>query len=175
MGPNVRDWLANVLAAGRAGSADLVAYFFLRATSSARDASGTLGLIATNTIAQGDTREVGLDQLVERGIRRSRARFRADRGRQRQRNLEFAAVWGTRSSFEPTALDVSRRVAGPRISTLLEPRARHRDPDALAGERWYLLSRAASSMGCGFVLDDERGASMDRSGSQRMQMCCSRT
>ncbi|MDO5051503.1 MAG: N-6 DNA methylase [Pseudoclavibacter sp.] len=33
MGTNVRDWFVNVLADGRRGSADLVAYFLLRATS----------------------------------------------------------------------------------------------------------------------------------------------
>jgi hypothetical protein len=49
-----------------AGSADLCAYFFLRAFENLRDA-GTLGLIATNTIAQGDTREVGLDFIVRKG------------------------------------------------------------------------------------------------------------
>ena len=31
MGANIRDWLVNALAGGDAGSADLVAYFFLRA------------------------------------------------------------------------------------------------------------------------------------------------
>ena len=31
MGTNVRDWFVNVLAEGQRGSADLVAYFFLRA------------------------------------------------------------------------------------------------------------------------------------------------
>ena len=31
MGTNIRDWLVNVLAEGQSGSADLVAYFFLRA------------------------------------------------------------------------------------------------------------------------------------------------
>jgi hypothetical protein len=34
---------------------------------------GGFGLLATNTIAQGDTREVGLDQLVERGATITRA------------------------------------------------------------------------------------------------------
>ena len=33
LGTNVRDWFVNVLAGGQKGSADLVAYFFLRATS----------------------------------------------------------------------------------------------------------------------------------------------
>ncbi|MBL0888298.1 Eco57I restriction-modification methylase domain-containing protein, partial [Myceligenerans indicum] len=67
MGTNVRDWFVNVLAGGRRGSADLVAYFFLRATS-LLSTKGTLGLIATNTVAQGDTREVGLDTMVAGGF-----------------------------------------------------------------------------------------------------------
>ena len=33
MGTNIRDWFVNVLANGKKGSADLVAYFFLRAMS----------------------------------------------------------------------------------------------------------------------------------------------
>ena len=41
------------------GNADLVAHFFRRAFSLVRD-GGTFGLIATNTIAQGDTRSTGL-------------------------------------------------------------------------------------------------------------------
>ena len=44
------------------GSADLVAYFLLRAHELLNEC-GQTGLIATNTLAQGDTREVGLDQL----------------------------------------------------------------------------------------------------------------
>jgi hypothetical protein len=46
------------------GSADLCAYFFIRASSFLKQ-GGTTGLLATNTIAQGDTREVGLDQLLK--------------------------------------------------------------------------------------------------------------
>lgn len=42
------------------GSADLCAYFFLR-TFEKINSKGNIGLIATNTIAQGDTRQVGLD------------------------------------------------------------------------------------------------------------------
>ena len=59
MGTNVRDWFVNILASGKKGSADLVAYFFLRAMSLLTP-KGNLGLIATNTVAQGDTRAVGL-------------------------------------------------------------------------------------------------------------------
>ena len=48
------------------GNADLVAHFFRRAFGLLRD-GGALGLIATNTIAQGDTRSTGLRWLCRNG------------------------------------------------------------------------------------------------------------
>ena len=52
--------------AGSHGNADLVAHFFRRAFNLLRD-GGTFGLIATNTIAQGDTRNTGLRWKCEQG------------------------------------------------------------------------------------------------------------
>ncbi len=50
----------------QAATADLCTYFFRRAFDWLKT-GGTLNLIATNTIAQGDTREVGLDEIARRG------------------------------------------------------------------------------------------------------------
>lgn len=61
-----RDWLVAHIAEGRRGSADLVAYFFLRAWSLLREGGG-FGLLAVNTIAEGDTRQVGLEAMVGAG------------------------------------------------------------------------------------------------------------
>jgi hypothetical protein len=61
-----RDWLVGHIADGRRGSVDLVAYFFLRAWSLLRDGGG-FGLLAVNTIAEGDTRQVGLESMVAAG------------------------------------------------------------------------------------------------------------
>ena len=47
-------------------NADLCAYFFLRSDSILRK-TGCLGLIATNTISEADTRETSLDFLLEKG------------------------------------------------------------------------------------------------------------
>lgn len=49
------------------GKSDIVAYFFLRACESLR-IGGILGLVATNSIRQGRTRESGLQHLVSRGL-----------------------------------------------------------------------------------------------------------
>ncbi|MCG9094229.1 Eco57I restriction-modification methylase domain-containing protein [Laribacter hongkongensis] len=67
LGLDYRDYLTTSLAQGCTGLADLCAYFFLRAFVLLSNQHGLFGLIATNTIAQGDTREVGLDQLVKAG------------------------------------------------------------------------------------------------------------
>ena len=48
------------------GNADLCAWFFLRAASVLRK-GGTFGLVATNTITQGDTRATGLQHLLVEG------------------------------------------------------------------------------------------------------------
>lgn len=66
MDTNYREYIVDHIARGKKGSADFVAYFFLRAFSYLCE-GGNLGLLSTNTISQGDTREVGLDQILSRG------------------------------------------------------------------------------------------------------------
>jgi hypothetical protein len=65
-GTAFRNWLVAHIAEGRRGSADLSAYFFLRAWNLLRS-SGGFGLLAVNTIAEGDTRQVGLEAMVGAG------------------------------------------------------------------------------------------------------------
>ncbi|WP_437575490.1 Eco57I restriction-modification methylase domain-containing protein [Sorangium sp. So ce887] len=64
-GPLAVDWL-KALHEGSHGNADLVAHFFRRAFSLLRR-TGAFGLIATNTVAQGDTRGTGLRWIVQHG------------------------------------------------------------------------------------------------------------
>lgn len=74
--PNYLPWLQQ-LHKGAHGNADLVAHFFRRAFGLLRR-DGTFGLIATNTIGQGDTRKSGLSAItadgggIARAIRRLR-------------------------------------------------------------------------------------------------------
>lgn len=67
IGTQYRDFIVRHLANGKRGSADLCAYFLLRASHLVRT-TGQCGFLATNTIAQGDSREVGLDQLISDGF-----------------------------------------------------------------------------------------------------------
>jgi hypothetical protein len=63
--PSYLDWL-KLIHEDTHGNADLVAHFFRRMFNRLRPA-GTLGLIATNTIGQGDTRSTGLRWICVHG------------------------------------------------------------------------------------------------------------
>jgi hypothetical protein len=150
LGTNVRDWFVNVLADGtKGGAADLVAYFFLRAMS-LLNGQGNLGLIATNTVAQGDTREVGLRQMVDKGFTITRA-IQSKSWPVASVNLEYAAVWGTRSEVGPTAPRVVDNVSVQQISTLLEP-GKDADPLRLV-ENTKRAFIGCYVLGMGFTLD----------------------
>lgn len=71
LGQDYREYLVNRIGGGKRGSADLCSYFLLRNLSLAP--GRRTGIIATNTIAQGDTREVGLDQATAAGWTVARA------------------------------------------------------------------------------------------------------
>jgi hypothetical protein len=66
LGKSAREFFVKWLARGARGSADLSAYFVLRAYDVVRD-GGCFGLIVVNSIAEGDTRQVGLEALLARG------------------------------------------------------------------------------------------------------------
>ncbi len=65
LSPEYLDYLQGAYPQG-GGQTDLVAYFFRRAFSELRE-GGAIGLIATNTIAQGDTRTAGLSWICMNG------------------------------------------------------------------------------------------------------------
>jgi hypothetical protein len=64
MGTAFRDFLVYFIANEKRGSADLAAYFLLRLVM-LQGYDSFLGVITTNTIAEGDTRQVGLEPILE--------------------------------------------------------------------------------------------------------------
>ena len=153
MGQNLREWFVHVLAKGTTGNADLVAYFFLRAFSLLRP-TGTLGIIATNTVAQGDTREVGLDRMVDDGFTITRA-IQSRSWPARSANLEYAAVWGARGHVADEVLRVCDNVPVARISTLLEPEGRVTGQPERLAENTSIAFQGCVVLGTGFILESE--------------------
>ncbi|HEX4142963.1 MAG TPA: type IIL restriction-modification enzyme MmeI [Pirellulales bacterium] len=76
---------------GRRGTADLCVYFILRSLC-LLSSKGGLGLLATNTVAQGDSREVGLQAIADNyGLSVHRAI--SSRHWPGSATLEYAVVW----------------------------------------------------------------------------------
>ncbi len=146
-----REYLVERIGKGMRGSADLCAYFFLRAVDLLAD-DGSLSLLATNTIAQGDTREVGLAQIIARGS----TIFRAVPSRKwpTEANLEIAQVWLKRGSWAGPAV-IGDGVVSAISSDLARPRRVIGDPYRLAANarRSFIGSYV---LGLGFVLSPEQ-------------------
>jgi hypothetical protein len=158
MGDNVRDWMVNVLASGRKGSADLVAYFFLRAHDLLNVRTGQLGLIATNSVAQGTTEEVGLRHLAANGLTIRRA-IRTAPWPAKSAAIEFSAVWGTIPELEQSAVSSADGVQGPVSSLLLVEGRVVGQPIKLAANAG-LAFQGANILGKGFMMEPQEAEEM---------------
>jgi len=119
LGDDYLAWLARWDGRGIKGNADLAARFVLRAER-LLSARGQLGYIATNTLVQGDTLEVGLAEAARRGMTIRRA-APSHPWPSASANLEIVDVWASRA---PVAVDGLRVLAGeevPAIGADLEP------------------------------------------------------
>lgn len=118
LGEGYREHAVEAVGEGVKGSADLAAYFLLRMVQVGR----SVGSLATNTISEGDTRQVGLDQILD-----ARTLHRAVRSEPwpNEASLEIAKLWlwlgpwhgtyllgGTPVAGISSSLDVPGRVAG---------------------------------------------------------------
>lgn len=145
--PAFMDWV-KVIHVEAHGNADLVAHFYRRAFSLLRD-RGTFGLIATNTIRQGDTRSTGLRWIcTHTGEIYSATRRLKWPG---LAAVVVSVVQVTRSSWTG-----SRQLDGhevPFISAFLFAGGGHEDPHALAANanKSFIGSYV---LGMGFTFDD---------------------
>ena len=125
---------------------------------------GNLGLIATNTVAQGDTREVGLDQMVANGFTITRA-IQSRSWPVASANLEYAAVWGTCGAVAASVPRVADDVPVTRVSTLLEPTGRVGDLPSRLTENAGIAFQGCFVQGMGLHSGTRGSASLDRDGS----------
>ena len=150
LGRDVREYLVVDIAKGKRGSADLCSYFLLRNLDLAP--KGRTGIIATNTIAQGDTREVGLDQVKEQGW----TVFRAVKSQEwtGSANVHVSLVWAGHAGEHEQVYLADNPVRA--ITPSLEPRSR------VSGNPWRLVANMGQSfigsyvLGEGFVLTPEQ-------------------
>ena len=140
-------WLKQLHAQSH-GNADLVAHFFRRAYGLLRE-GGSFGLIATNTIAQGDTRSTGLRWICNNGGEIYHA----------QRRLKWpgeAAVVVSVVHILKGTLTGSRRLDGREveaISAFLFHGGGHDDPERLKANAGKSF-QGIIVLGMGFTFDD---------------------
>ncbi len=155
LGTDYRDYMVEHIAQGRRGNADLCAYFFLRASKVTQN-NGLNALLATNTVAQGDTREVGLDQIISSGW--SILRAISSRKWLGKANLEVAFVWLRNGNWHNLYILNDRPVIGitPRLSKV----------GAASGNPHHLFANSNKAFngskmsGMGFVLPIEKALSL---------------
>ena len=131
------------------GNADFCAHFFCRAATLLR-ASGVFGLIATNTIAQGDTRSTGLRRLRETGVRF----FHVTKRRKwpGKAAVVVSVIHGVKGDWTgEITLDGK---PAPCISAFLFPDDRDRDPKRLT-ENAGKSFQGSIVLGMGFTFDDQ--------------------
>lgn len=147
------DWL-KTMHPGAHGNADLAAHFFRRAFSLLR-IGGAFGLIATNTIRQGDTRESGLTRILADGgtIYRAISRHRWEG----EAAVVVAQVFVRRGAVadERPLLD-GRPVR--RISAYLMEGDLDRSPEKLRANQRTAFE-GTKVYGAGFLFQDDRPAS----------------
>lgn len=142
------DWL-KTLHEGTHGNADLVAHFFRRAFN-LLSTNGAWGLIATNTIGQGDTRSTGLAWICKHGGDLYHARKRV-----RWPGLAavvVSVVHGMKGSHTGERWLDHKRV--DTITAYLFHRGGHDDPAVLAANAGKSF-QGSIVLGMGFTFDDE--------------------
>jgi hypothetical protein len=115
-GNQYRQFIQNNVSCGQKGTADLCAYF-LRRSSSNIDINGMVGFICTSTIKEGNTREIGLTNILANGNKIIRAVSSSKWPGEAQ--LLISIIWIIKGYWEgPYILD-EKEVAG--ISDFLLP------------------------------------------------------
>ena len=157
------DWLKSVHQESH-GNADLVAHFYRRAFNLLRE-GGAFGLIATNTIAQGDTRSTGLRWICESGgeIYRAtkRVKWPGDAA------VVVSVLHVAKGEFAGTKVLDGRDVEN--ITAFLFHKGSHADParlEANAGKSF----QGSIVLGMGFTFDDtdKKGVANPLSEMQRL-------
>ncbi|MER6820207.1 DNA methyltransferase [Streptomyces cellulosae] len=152
LGSCYREFLVDFVSDGTsARNNDLVAFFLLKVHQLLRS-TGQAGLITTNSVAQGDTREVGLDQLVAKGVVIRRA-VKSRTWPSKSASLEFSALWTASVAPAPTAVRVLDGVVAPQgISSSLTLNSRISDRVHRLAMHRQRASLGSCLMGSGFIV-----------------------
>lgn len=151
IGDSYKSWL--MLTEQSHGNADISAYFFRRAAFLLGE-NGTIGFIATNSIAQGDTRNAGLQWIVRNGA----VIYDAIRTMRWPGDAATVSVSVVHLAIGTSALCTSERrldgLATEHINSFLRPFPERTDPQPLFSNRSKSFM-GTSINGAGFIINHE--------------------
>ena len=161
VGPEYRTHIVEHLALGAKGNADLCSYFLLRAEQLTSE-RGCNGFLATNSIAQGNSRTVGLEMLLERG--HSLTRATPTRTWPGLATLEVAELWISMRLWEGCFFINDSPVSG--IDSFLEvPLEIEAKPHSLSANESKCF-QGTIVLGTGFVVSAQNAKSLINSSSK---------
>jgi hypothetical protein len=164
-GSPYRSFLVSQIGFDRRGSADLCTYFMLRAGALLR-IGGSVGLIETNTVAEGETRLVGLEQLP-----RLKCEIRSAVSSMKwpgSAALEVAVLWISRGDWNGL-----RKLDGKEVSSITSSLSHASStvglPHRLSSNRGFAF-KGSSIQGVGFLLSPEDARALIRSDKRNKEV-----
>lgn len=158
LGNDYLAWLAAWDGRGIKGNADLAARFVLRAES-LLNSRGQLAFVSTNTLIEGDTLQVGLLQLEQRGWKMRRATSEHP-WPSKSANLNIIEVWLTRVPMKSEAVLDDEPV--PRLTIDLQPYLSESGRPERLPENDGLAFIGSYVLGMGFTMAPEEAVEMVR-------------
>jgi len=160
LGDDFRRWLQAWDGEGVRGSADLVAFFVLRAERLLNH-RGQLGYIAVNTLAEGDTLQVGLLPATRRGLAIRRGRT-SHKWPTNSANIQVVNLWATRTAPTKEAACWLDGDDLPRIGPDLQPVGTVTGRPYPLKENEGVAFQGSNVLGLGFTLTFEQADELIR-------------
>ncbi|MFD3586347.1 Eco57I restriction-modification methylase domain-containing protein [Streptomyces sp. NPDC058683] len=153
LGVAYREYLVERLGHAARGNADLVAYFLLRAHQ-VLNKGGQTGLVATSKLAQGESREVGLDQLIANGVT-IRQSVKSAPWPSKSADLEYCVVWTSQTGVAEGGVRVVDGVPAKGITSSLDSVSQVSGLAERLAENRRLSFQGATILGQGFTMSIE--------------------
>lgn len=158
MGEAYRAYLVRIIADGVTGNSDLVGYFALR-LHALLNLVGQSGIIATNSLAQNQTRDVSLARILASGVE-IRQSIKSEPWPSRSADLEYCAVWTSRAPIDAAAIRLADGLEVSGITADLDPVSRSLgDPSRLV-ENSGRSFEGMKLTGIGFTLPGPEAAAL---------------
>ncbi|MFF2944149.1 Eco57I restriction-modification methylase domain-containing protein [Streptomyces niveus] len=146
-----RQYVGSTIAGYKADRCDLVGYFALRCHNLLH-ASGQMAIVATNSLAQGDTREASLDKITSSGSEIRKA-IKSRPWPSKSAVLEYCAVWISRAPLKVDAPRVLDDSPLSKIDPSLTPASRVDRTVYRLAENAGLAFEGSKVTGMGFILE----------------------